>query len=333
MSDQRTRVARRLAAGAAIVAVPLAGMQLYLKHQASMAAAFPRAAEDSTDAALAKLRDVAPNLVGYREVARFPSGVAGARGIAADSGGHVVVSGTNALRVVGAGEARNITLAATPECVTVAGGAIYLGFRDHVEVYDLTGAPKAVWPALPGGALLTGIAVGESAAYLADSGRRVVVRTDRAGKVLGEIGKPDPAREVPGILLPSPHLNVAVAADGSVWLNNAGRHRMENYSADGTLERFWGAYGMNVEGFVGCCNPSDFALLSDGSFVTSEKGVTRVKHYLPDGRFESFLAAPTTFAPDMTGVRVAAGKDGVVWVLDRGDGVVRAFSPAAGGAR
>jgi hypothetical protein len=203
--------------------------------------------------------------------------------------------------------------------------------KDHVEVYDLAGKRTGLWATLPPGTLLTGIAVGPSDVYLADSGRRVVVRTDRSGRVLNEIGRPDPSRDVPGILLPSPHLNVAVAADGTVWLNNAGRHQMENYSPDGTLERFWGAFGMNVESFIGCCNPSDFTLLSDDSFVTAEKGVFRVKHYLADGRFDSFVAAPTAFAPEMSGLKIAAGSDGRVAVLDRGDGTVRVFAPSAGG--
>jgi len=330
MTERNSRFARGVAAGAAMVAVPLAGMQLYLKHQAVVAAASPRPLEDSTDEALAKLRNVDPKLIGYREVARFPAGVVGPRTVAVE-GTHTFVSGFNVVKVFGDGDAREISLSDTPNCVAVKDGVIYAGFKDHVEVYDLAGKRTGAWVALPAGALITGIAVGATDVYLADSGRRVVVRTDRSGKILNEIGKADPSRDIPGILLPSPHLNVAVAADGSLWLNNAGRHRMENYSPDGTLERFWGVYGMNVESFIGCCNPSDFAMLSDGSFVTAEKGVLRVKHYLADGRFDSFIAAPGAFAPEVTGVKIAAGPDGRVVVLDRGDGSVHVFAPAGGG--
>jgi hypothetical protein len=329
MTERTARLTRRITAGAAMVAVPLAGMQLYLKHQAAVAAA-PKPIEDSTDEALAKLRNVDPKLIGYREIARFPAGVTGPRAVAVE-GTHTFVSGFNAVKVFGDGDARGIVLSDTPNCLAVKDGTIYVGFNDHVEVYDLAGKRTGAWATLPAGALVTGIAVGASDVYLADSGRRVVVHTDHSGKVLNEIGRADPSRDIPGILLPSPHLNVAVAADGTVWLNNAGRHRMENYSPDGTLERFWGAYGMNVESFIGCCNPSDFALLSDGSFVTAEKGVLRVKHYLSDGRFESFIAPPTAFAPEVTGLKIAAGSDGRIIVIDRGDGTVHVFAPAGGG--
>jgi len=320
--------ARHLTAGAAMVAVPLAGMQLYLKHQAAVSAASPKPIEDSTDEALARLRNVDPKLIAYRETARFRAGVTGAKAVAVDSAGHTFVTGLNAIRIFGDGEARDITLSDTPNCLTVQDGSIFVGFKDHVEVFDLAGKRTAAWPTLPTGSLITGIAAGASDVYLADSGRRLVVHTDRSGKILGEIGKPDPSRGIPGILLPSPHLNVAFAADGTIWLNNAGRHRMENYSPDGTLERFWGADGMSVESFIGCCNPSDFALLGDGSFVTAEKGVFRVKHYLSDGRFDSFIAPPTAFAAEITGLKIAAAPDGRIVVLDRGDATVHVFAPS-----
>ncbi len=332
MTDRTTRLTRRLTAGAAMVAVPLAGMQLYLKHQAAVAAASPRPIQDWTDEALARLRNVDPKWIAYRETARFAAGVTGPRAVAVDSAGHTFVAGHNVVMIFGESGAGEIDLSDTPNCLAARDGSIYVGFKDHVEVFDLSGKRTAAWPALPSGALLTGIAAGASDVYLADSGRRLVVHTDRSGKVINEIGKPDPSRDIPGILLPSPHLNVALVPDGTVWLNNAGRHRMENYSPDGTLERFWGAYGTNVDSFIGCCNPSDFALLADGSFVTAEKGVLRVKHYLPDGRFDSFVAPPAAFAPEITGVKLATAPDGRVVILDRSDATLRVFA-RAGGAR
>jgi len=321
-----------MTAGAAMIAVPLAGIQLYLKHLAATSAASPKPIEDSTDEALTRLRNVDPKLIAYRDTARFPAGVTGPRAIAVDSTGHTFVTGYNVIRIFGDAGARDITLTDTPNCLTVHDSSIYLGFKDRVETYDLAGKRTETWPTLPAGSLITGIAAGASDIYLADSGRRLVVHTDRFGKILNEIGKPDPSRDIPGILLPSPHLNVALAPDGTIWLNNAGRHRMENYSPDGTLERFWGAYGMNVDSFIGCCNPSDFALLSDGSFVTAEKGVFRVKHYLPDGRFDSFVASPTAFAREITGLKIASAPDGHIVILDRGDATLHVFAPA-GGAR
>lgn len=323
-ATQLNRASRLLATGAAIVAVPIAGMMLYLKHQA-IASPAQRETGDSIDAALEKLRQIDPAQIAYREVGKIDTGLTSARAIALDDAGNVLAAGDRVIRLIKAGDVRNVSLPASATCLAADGNLIFAGLSDHVEVYGTDGARKASWAALPPGSLVTGIAVGGDNVYLADSGRRLIVRTDRAGKIINEIGKPDATRGVEGLLLPSPSLAVAVAADGTIWLNDAGRHRMENYTPDGNLERYWGVYGMTLEGFVGCCNPIGFALLKDGSFITAEKSVPRIKHYLPDGRFDSVVAAPDSFAGDMPRLGIAADAQGRVFVLERGTGIVHVF--------
>jgi len=341
------KISRRVAAGVALVAVPLVGMQLYLKHRAAVAA--PRTAmEDAVDQTLERLRQVDASLIRYREVGKIDTRLAGPRAICLAGGREtpttqpnttsfaagpatLLVAGNNLIRLIADGNVRDISLGDRPFCLATDGDAIFVGFRDHVEVYGFGGTRQSAWPALPAGALLTGIAVGASDVYLADSGRQVVVHADRSGKVLGEFGRANQSPGAPGLLLPSPHLHVAIAEDGTVWANNTGRHRMENYAPDGTFERFWGVYGTNAEGFIGCCNPTDFALLADGSFITAEKGVARVKHYLPDGRVDCFVASPAAFAENTPGVGLAAAPDGRVFVLDRGAGLVHVFEKTSGG--
>jgi hypothetical protein len=321
--SSRDRRGRLIAAGAALVAVPVAGMFLYVKHRA-LAAPAP-ATGDSIDAALEKLRQIDPAHVGYREVGRINTGLSSARAIALDERGRVLAAGERSIRLIKGGEVKTMAVAATPNALAAEGGQIYAAFGDHVEVYDFEGARKATWAALPRGALVTGIAVAGDDVYLADSGRRLVVRADRTGKVVGEIGKADAGRGVEGLLLPSPHLGVAAAADGTIWVNDSGRHRMENYTAEGNLERYWGGNALTLEGFVGCCNPIGFALLKDGSFVTVEKSVARVKHYLADGRFDGVVAGPEAFTGDAPILSITSDSQGRVLVLERGTGLVHVY--------
>ena len=91
---------------------------------------------------------------------------------------------------------------------------------------------------------------------------------------------------IPGLIVPSPYLDVKLARDGLLRVNNTGRHRVEAYTASGDLEFSWGKPPAAIEGFCGCCNPIGLALLPDGRYVTCEKGLPRVKVYSPEGVFE-----------------------------------------------
>ena len=125
--------------------------------------------------------------------------------------------------------------------------------------------------------------------------------------------------------------------DGLVAVVHPAALRIECYSPDGTMQRFWGEAGSNVEGFFGCCNPAHFAVLRDGRYVTAEKGLLRVKVYSSDGEFESVVADHSqleTPGPAAGGdlwdheyraVDVAADARGRILVLDLSTGVVRVF--------
>ena len=192
---------------------------------------------------------------------------------------------------------RDIACSAAVRCLAVAAdGTVYAGVEDHVEVFDRSGKRMAVWDAPGKKAWVTGLAVGENEVFAADSGHRVVLRYDKSGKLAGRIGERNKDRNVPGLIIPSPYLDVKLAPDGLLRVNNTGRHRVEAYTTSGDLEFFWGKPSAAIDGFCGCCNPIGLALLPDGRYVTCEKGLPRVKVYSPRGDFEWVVAGAESFA-------------------------------------
>jgi DNA-binding beta-propeller fold protein YncE len=227
-----------------------------------------------------------------------------------------------------------LAIAGTPYCLAVDDrDVMYVGMKDHVEVYGADGKSLKSWGSFGEKAYLTSITAAGEDVWVGDAGRRVAVRCDREGKVIGEIGKADPSKELKGLVMPSPHLDVAVGPDGLVWVNNPGMHRLEGYAKDGQLERFWGVAGNKIEAFPGCCNPADFAVLKDGSFITAEKVTPRVKRYLNDGTFEGVVAPPDAFGQNMTGIDVAVDGEGRVLMMERGKREVRIFVRDEGGGK
>jgi hypothetical protein len=218
-----------------------------------------------------------------------------------------------------------------PTALAVSADGDYLvGLKDRVRVMTAAGAVKDEWRLAPA-SHVTSIAVSGADVYLADAGQRVVHRLNAAGKVVGVIGKADPSRGLGGLVVPSAHLDVAVSAEGLVWVANPGMHRLEAYTPEGRLERFWGAPGATVEGFFGCCNPANFAIASDGRFVTAEKGLPRVKVYDGHGQFESVVAPPAVLGENPVGLDVAVDAGGRVLVMDPVTRSVRVFVATEGG--
>jgi sugar lactone lactonase YvrE len=276
-----------------------------------------------------RLRKTDPKLIQYEQVGQFPSPYPEPHRIAAGPEGRFYIAAGNYVSVADRDGARvsEIALPGPARCVAVAGdGTVYAGVRDHVEVFDRKGQRTAVWESLGKRAWLSGLAVGEKEVFAADSGNRVVLRYDKSGKLVGRIGEKNKERNVPGLILPSPYLDVKLAQDGLLRVNNTGRHRVEAYTAQGDLEFFWGKPSMAIDGFCGCCNPVGLALLPDGRYVTCEKGLPRVKIYSKEGVFECVVAGPESFSEnwqkcspsDCTtgGLDAAVDAAGRIYILD-----------------
>ena len=241
---------------------------------------------------LEKYAKIDPALIRYDEKATIPLDMIEPRAVAVGPDDRIFVAGDKAIVVFDADgkKLKTIELEQEPHCLAVSKaehaspGRLYVGMRDHVEVYDADGRRQSVWPQPGKRTVLTSIAVGEEDVFAADAGSLVVWHYDRNGKVLGQIGKRDPSRDIPGFVVPSPYFDVAIAPDGLLRVANPGMHQIEAFTFDGHLEFSWGKRGMGIEAFCGCCNPSNIAILADGRVVTAEKGIPRVKVYSADGR-------------------------------------------------
>lgn len=269
-----------------------------------------------------RFRRTDPALVAYDRVEHFPSPRPAPRRLTIGPGDRLYLASGEAIVALNEEHrvASEIRCTGTVYGLAVgADGLVYAALRDHVEVSDAKGKRLASWATPEGRPFLTGVAVGERDVFVADAGNRVVWRHDLNGELVGTIGRRDPDRNIPGLVLPSPFLDVEIGRDGLLRVNNPGRHRVELYTFEGKLELFWGQFSMAMKGFSGCCNPVNLALLEDGSTVTFEKGLPRVKVYEATGMFESVVAGTEFFADTGTADaimrphdRVYGGLDGVV---------------------
>ncbi|GAB6167104.1 hypothetical protein JCM19992_31040 [Thermostilla marina] len=290
---------------------------------------------------------VDPSLIGYEAVAELSlaeTGITHPKALAATEQGTLVVVGTTE---DGAGRCARLDDAGVmlgtfdvlgePSCAAIdvydddprTDGVRYLiGLGRRVALYSPQGERLAVWEAFGDKAYITAAAASPTEIFVADSGNRVVWRLDREGNILGELGRRDPEQGIVGFVIPSPYFDLAVGADGMLRVVNPGVHRIEIYTPEGDLELYWGKAATAIEGFCGCCNPANIALLPDGAVVTAEKGLPRVKVYDAHGTFKCVVAAPDYFSAlpkileetredvRLPVIDVAADGQGRIFILD-----------------
>ena len=270
------------------------------------------------------------SMAAYTEIFQFKTGLDEIHGIAIDLENQIYVAGKDGVEIFNsAGKTLyNIKTQSTPQCIAVDGnGYILLGIQDHIEIWNRDGKQVARWNSCGPDAVITSIAVKDNNVFVADAGQKVVYRYNKTENLLNKIGLKDPATGVPGFIIPSPYFDLGISKDGNLWVVNPGRHSFEKYSFDGTLLTSWAKASMAMEGFCGCCNPSNFAFLNDSMFVTSEKGIERVKVYKTDGTFLAVVATPDQFEEGTTGLDLAVDNQNRILLLDPAKKLVRIFEP------
>ncbi len=282
-----------------------------------------------------------PNLILYEEsLEPINTGFTSTQAIALDSQGSIYIAGDKSVRIfTESGKLLDeIVLPGVPRSLTVADDSkIYVGIIDHIEVYSRQGRQLSSWDNLGQRALLTSIAVSKNDVFVADAGNRIVLHYDTNGNLINRIGGKDTDRNISGFVIPSPYFDLVMRRDELLRVVNPGQHRIEAYTFDGDLEFSWGKRSTNVEGFCGCCNPINIAVLKDDSFITCEKGLARIKIYDPEGAFVGVVAGPEQFGatahvcttPEQCqsgGYDVAVDAQDRIFILDTIKNVVKIFS-------
>ena len=268
-------------------------------------------------------------LIMYSEVQHFDPALPAMHGIAIDNSDHIYICGENLIKIFDKTGKTEIEFAVRgmANCIHAGrDGRIYLGMQDHIEIFTSTGKLLMKWKSCGDQAIITSIAVTGKEVFIADAGNKVVYEYDLSGNLVKKIGETDPARGIPGFVVPSPYFDLGIGRNRELWVVNPGRHHVEQYDREGNLISSWGESSMTMEGFCGCCNPSNFALLSDGSFVTSEKGIERIKIYWPNGVFRGVVAGPDSFVEGTKGIDIAVDSKDRILALDPEKKEIRVFT-------
>jgi len=193
-------------------------------------------------------------------------------------------------------------------------GRVYVGVKDHVELFKPDGTRLTSWPSLNAEAMITSIAVGEDI-FLGDFASQCVWRCDRNGKVLGRIASGEGGRRLrfcPCIAV----VDVATGLEGRFWLSDHKNFQVQEYGPDGIMIRQWGRRSSSLDGFFSPCNPTHLAIGPSGRVFTSEQIIERVKVYDPDGQFLGVVVGPTDLTKGTEGLDLAVNSKGDVLVLD-----------------
>jgi hypothetical protein len=273
------------------------------------------------------LKNIDPDLITYKEVSQIKTDIEDLIAITIDKDDQVYATGKKKVIMYkddNMVSAFNIDSTAYSIHIS-ADGEIFLGILDHVEILDQKGNLKTKWKAVNHKSLITSIVTNEKSVFVADAGNKVVYHYNFEGKLMNKIGEKDTIKGSRGFIIPSPYFDLLIGTHGELWVVNPGRHAFENYDNEGTLISSWERTSMQLEGFSGCCNPSNIAMLSDGSFVTSEKGIERVKVHTPTGDFKTVVASPNMFEEGTKGIDLAVDSKDRIYVLDPVKKMLRIF--------
>ncbi len=215
--------------------------------------------------------------------------------------------------------------------IEVTPGRIFVGFGDYVATYEHSGSLISKWDELGENTVITNLAAKGDRLYVADAGNRRVVIFSEQGEQLGEFEGKAETEAGHGFIVPSASFDLAVNSYGELWVVNPGKHALENYSDDGRMRGYWQNSSFEIEGFLGCCNPSRITVMEDGSFVTSEKGLVRIKIYDQSGKLLSVVAPPSLFKEEGKAPDVCVDERGVVYALDFDKNNIRVFEPMTDG--
>lgn len=257
-------------------------------------------------------------LIGYTEIYQIKPSLDVLHGIAIDKNDNIIIVGSDLIVYDSTyTQIKRFKLPDTSSCVTTnANNDIIIASKSFIEIWTANGQRLKRWHTGNEAAVVTGIAATDKSIFVADADARLVYQFDYTGKRMHDIANEDKEKGVPPIIIRSPYFDVSIGRDNEIWVANPGRYMLEAFDNKGSLISSWGKRSNAIEGFGGCCNPTNFTLLANGNFVTSEKAVPRVKIYSPEGKFLSIVAGPDKFDEGTKGLDLAVDSKNKIYVLD-----------------
>jgi len=276
---------------------------------------------------LGDLRKVDEALICYRETGQIKSLPAEAHAMAIGPRDEIYLGGKGIIDVFkpNGSQIKEFKVDSTVYCLAIDDNKLYVGFKNHIQILDSKGIAVDTWEPINERAYISSITVEGDNIFIADAGNKIVWRYSKNGALLNTIGKKDRPKGIRGFVIPSPYFDLAIGREEQLWVVNPGFHAFEAYDFNGNQISTWSKTSMLIEGFSGCCNPGNFAMLDDGSFVTSEKGIERVKIHLPSGEFKCVVAAPELFEEGTIITDLAVDSKGRILVLDSRKEQIRIF--------
>ena len=274
----------------------------------------------------ARLKQIDTSLLGYKRVSHIRTNLQDLSGIALDDSQNVYVCGNRQVSVFDAGGKRTggFKTDSMAGCIAVHGSDLYLGMGPGIAHYTIHGDQAAFWKAYNASGVITSLTTNGDQVYAADAFSKRVLKYEKDGRFIQEIGKKDTLTGSMGFVIPSLYFDIAFGAFNDLWVVNPGKLSVENYTPTGYLQSAWGKASFENNGFTGCCNPAHMAVLPDGNFVTYEKGIDKIKVFDPTGQFVCMVAGAGSFkgnADFQLGKidlvkDIASGSDGRIYVLD-----------------
>jgi len=236
-------------------------------------------------------------------------------------GDRLLVAGTNAISELDARhkEVARYTFEGEPNCLAIApDGTMFVAMPNEVQVLNADGSEGDRWTDFSNRSFLTSIVATEKDVFVADAGKHVVYRYNMDGERKSEIGRRDDEKDIPGIQVPSPYLDLAVNDEGHLWIVNPGKLGLERYRTNGDFVTSWYHPTLELNGFSGCCNPTQIAFDQSGNLVTGEKGLVRLKKYeVTAGDFQELIVGHKSFPKAKSVAKEKSLRDLVVDAEDR----------------
>ncbi len=252
------------------------------------------------------------------------------RGVAVDRRNFIYAAGDQEIKVFedGGRLSRRWKTAKPGFSVAVSGdGRVFAGQAGQVEIFDNAGRPSATWRDEQRLGMVTAIGFSKGNVFLADARNRCIRRFDASGKYLNDIGNDN---RMKGFLIPNGVVSFGVDAKGIIHASNPGKHRVERYTAEGTLLGHFGRFdGRDPAGFSGCCNPTNVTVTDGSRIWVTEKAGPRAKVYDSEGKLLSVIAAGV-FDANCKNMSIATGSRGRVYVADTVKLQILVFEPQGG---